>query len=48
MAIDFYSTLVAGTGALVHELLAPPDLEVQPIRADADPTWDGDVRHRPE
>lgn len=46
--IDFDSTLVAGTRALVRELVETPSLEVLPIRTDADLTWDGDVLNRPE
>jgi hypothetical protein len=46
--IDFDSTLVAGTTALIRELVQAPDLEVLPIRADADLTWDGDIPNRPE
>jgi hypothetical protein len=41
--IDFDSTLVAGTRALIHELLQTPGLEVLPIGTDADLTRDGDV-----
>ena len=46
--IDFDSTLVAGTTALVHELVRTPGLEVLPLRTDADLTWDGDALHRPQ
>jgi len=46
--IDFDSTLVAGTTALIRELVQTPGLEVLPIRTDADLTWDGDVLNRPE
>jgi len=46
--IDFDSTLVAGTTALIRELVQTPGLEVFPIRTDADLTWDGDVLNRPE
>lgn len=46
--IDFDSTLVAGTTALIHELMQTPGLEVLPIRTDADLTCDGDVLNRPE
>ena len=46
--IDFDSTLVAGTRALVRELLETPGLEVLSIRTDADLTRDGDVLNRPE
>ncbi|GAB3617391.1 hypothetical protein GCM10027416_19480 [Okibacterium endophyticum] len=46
--IDFDSTLVAGTNALIRELVQTPALEVLPIRTDADLTWDGDGLNRPE
>ncbi|KUG61903.1 hypothetical protein AVL61_11305 [Kocuria rosea subsp. polaris] len=46
--IDFDSTLVAGTRALVRELMETPGLEVLPLRTDADLTRDGDVLDRPE
>lgn len=46
--IDFDSTLVTGTRALVRELVETPGLEVLPIRTDADLTWDGDVLNRAE
>lgn len=46
--IDFDSTLVGGTRALVHELVRAPGLEVLPLRTDADLTWDGDALNRPE
>ena len=46
--IDFDSTLVAGTRALVRELLETPGLEVLSIRTDADLTRDGDVLNLPE
>jgi len=46
--IDFDSTLIAGTTALISELVRTPGLEVLPIRADADLTWDGDAINRPE
>jgi hypothetical protein len=46
--IDFDSTLVAGTRALVRELVETPGLEVLPISTDADLTWDGDVLNRPQ
>lgn len=45
--IDFDSTLLAGTRALVHELVETPGLEVLPVRPDADLTRDGDVLNRP-
>ena len=46
--IDFDSTLVAGTTALVRELVRTPGLEVLPLRTDADLTWDGDALNRPQ
>ena len=46
--IDFDSTLVAGTRALVRELVQTPGLEVLPIPTDANLTWDGDVLNHPE
>lgn len=46
--IDFDSTLVAGTTALVRELVRTPGLEVLSLRTDADLTWDGDALNRPE
>ncbi|KUG51736.1 hypothetical protein AVL61_15955 [Kocuria rosea subsp. polaris] len=46
--IDFDSTLVAGTTALVRELVRTPGLEVLPLRTDADLTWDGDALNRPK
>lgn len=46
--IDFDSTLVAGTTALVRELVRTPGLEVLPLRTDADLTWDGDAINRPQ
>jgi len=46
--IDFDSTLVAGTTALIRELVHTPDLEVLPLCADADLTWDGDALNTPE
>ncbi|AWB87619.1 hypothetical protein [Mycetocola zhujimingii] len=45
--IDFDSTLVAGTTALIRELVRTPGLEVLPLRTDADLTWDGDGINRP-
>lgn len=44
--IDFDSTLVAGTTALIHELKRTPGLEVLAIRTDADLSSDGDVLNR--
>ena len=46
--IDFDSTLVAGTTALIRELIRTPGLEVLPLRTDADLTWDGDAINRPQ
>lgn len=46
--IDFDSTLVAGTAALIRELVRTPGLEVLPIRTDADLSWKGDVVNLPE
>ena len=46
--IDFDSTLVAGTAALIRELVQTPGLEVLPIRTDADLRWEGDVLNLPE
>lgn len=40
--IDFDSTLIAGSDALIRELMQTPGVEVWPIRTDADLTWDGD------
>ena len=45
--IDFDSTLVAGSAALIRELVQTPGLEALPIRPDADLSWDGDVMNRP-
>jgi hypothetical protein len=45
--IDFDSTLVAGTTALIRELMQTRGLEVLPIRTDADLTRDGDMLNRP-
>jgi hypothetical protein len=46
--IDFDSTLVAGTEALIDELVQTSGIEVMPIRTDADLTWGGDMVNRPE
>jgi hypothetical protein len=46
--IDFDSTLVAGTRALIDELVQAPGLEVLPLRTDANLTSDGDLLNRPE
>ncbi|MGD6978833.1 MULTISPECIES: hypothetical protein [Citricoccus] len=45
--IDFDSTLIAGTAALVEELIQTPGLEVLAVRPDADLTSDGDLLNRP-
>jgi hypothetical protein len=45
--IDFDSTLVAGTRALIQELVQTPGLEVLPLRTDANLTSDGDMLNRP-
>lgn len=45
--IDFDSTLVAGTTALIRELAQTPGLEVLPISSDSDLTGDGDVLNSP-
>ncbi len=45
--IDFDSTLVAGTTALVRELVQTPGLEVLPLRPDANLRWGGDLLNRP-
>lgn len=47
-ANDFDSTLVAGSSALIRELVQSPGLEVLPLRPDADPSRDGNVPNRPE
>lgn len=44
--IDFDSTVVAGTAALIHELEQTPGLEVLPIGTDADLSRDGDTVNR--
>lgn len=44
--IDFDSTLVAGSAALIRELMQTPGLEVWPIGTDADLTRDGDDLNR--
>lgn len=46
--LDFDSTLVAGTAALIRELEQAPDLEVHPIRTDADLSTSGDAINLPE
>ena len=45
--IDFDSTLVAGTRALVEELVQTPGLEVLPVPTDAGLGWQGDALNRP-
>lgn len=40
--IDFDSTLVGGSAALIAEVLASPDLEALPLDPDTDLTWTGD------
>ena len=44
--IDFDSTLIAGSAALIQELVHTPGLEVLPISTDADLSWDGDTVNR--
>lgn len=46
--IDFDSTLVAGSAALIDELVQTPGLEVLTIGTDAALSWDGDVINRPQ
>ncbi len=46
--IDYDSTLVAGTTALIQDLQHTAGLEVLPIPADADLTRDGDELNHPE
>lgn len=45
--IGFDSTLIAGTRALVDEIMRSPGLEVVPIGIDANLTWGGDALNRP-
>ena len=45
--IGFDSTLIAGTRALVDELMRSPGLEVVAIGIDANLTWGGDALNRP-
>ena len=45
--IDFDSTLVAGTRALVEELVHTPGVEALPLSPDADLSWQGDAVNRP-
>lgn len=45
--IDFDSTLVAGSRALVEELVETPGVEALPLPTDADLTCEGDVLNRP-
>lgn len=40
--IDFDSTLIAGTTALIYQLLETSGIEVHPLRPDADLSWGGD------
>lgn len=44
--MDFDSTLVEGSGALIRKLVQTQGLEVLPIGPDADLSWDGDVPNR--
>ncbi|MFK4760940.1 hypothetical protein ACI3KS_08410 [Microbacterium sp. ZW T5_45] len=44
--VDFDSTVVAGTAALIAELCADDRLEALPIPADADLGWDADTINR--
>jgi hypothetical protein len=46
--IDFDSTLVAGSAALIRELVQAPGLEVLPIRPGDDLTWEGDALNGPD
>lgn len=46
--IDFDTTLVAGTTALVRKLVRIPGLEVLPLHPNADLTWDGDTLNQPQ
>ncbi|WP_168202592.1 hypothetical protein [Georgenia wutianyii] len=39
--IDYDSTLVAGTRALVEELMKTSDIEALPVPTDADLSWQG-------
>ncbi|PRZ15245.1 hypothetical protein [Nesterenkonia sandarakina] len=45
--IDYDSTLIAGTAALISDLVRTPGLEVLVIHPNADLTWDGDSVNRP-
>lgn len=44
--IDFDSTVVTGSEALIAEICADPALEALPLPADADLSWDGDEVNR--
>jgi hypothetical protein len=44
--IDFDSTIVAGSAALVAEICADPAVEAMPVPADADLGWQGDEVNR--
>ncbi|SEB49745.1 hypothetical protein SAMN04489806_0863 [Paramicrobacterium humi] len=45
--IDFDSTLVGGSTALIRELVQTPGIEALPLRPDADLSWDGAEVNRP-
>ncbi len=44
--IDFDSTIVAGSAALIAQICAAPGLEALPLREGAELTWDGDEVNR--
>ncbi|MGJ9371834.1 hypothetical protein [Nesterenkonia sp. CF4.4] len=44
--LDYDSTLIAGTAALISDLVRTSGLEVLPIHPNADLTWDGDSINR--
>ncbi|NDK32525.1 hypothetical protein [Nesterenkonia haasae] len=44
--LDFDSTLIAGSTALVQDLVRTPGLEVHALPPDADLSWDGDTVNR--
>jgi hypothetical protein len=46
--IDFDSTLVGGSAALVDAIMAHPDLEAYPVPPDGDLTRRGDVLNDPD
>lgn len=46
--IDYDSTLVGGSTALIRELVQAPGVEALPLRPDADLSWDGDDINRAE